>query len=85
MGNTPQETFEALIQPHLDSLYRAAYRLTGNSLDAEDLVQDVCLRAYPRLSELRKLDYPKGWLMKVQYRLFVDGSRHRDRSPVRPI
>lgn len=85
MGKTPRKTFETLIQPHLDSLYRAAYRLTGNSLDAEDLVQDVCLRAYLRLSELRELDYPRGWLMKVQYRLFVDGSRHRDRSPVQPM
>ncbi len=85
MGKIPQKTFETLIQPHLESLYRAAFRLTGNRHDAEDLVQDVCLRAYPRLSELRQLDYPRGWLMKVQYRLFVDGSRHRDRSPVRPM
>ena len=43
--------FDRLIAPHFAALYRAGYRLTGNRPDAEDLVQEVCLRAYPRLAE----------------------------------
>lgn len=85
MGETSKQDFEALIGPYFQALFRAAYRLTGNRPDAEDLVQEVCLRAYPKLGQLRSLDYPMGWLLKVQYRLFVDQVRHRDRSPLQPM
>ncbi|HEX5418462.1 MAG TPA: RNA polymerase sigma factor [Gammaproteobacteria bacterium] len=85
MSSTAHSTFAALIGPHVDALFRAAYRLTCNRPDAEDLVQEVCLRAYGKLAELERLDHPKGWLLKVQYRLFVDGARRRHRSPLRAI
>src|SRR5438045_7705830 len=74
--------FARLIAPHADALFRAAYRLTGNRADAEDLVQDVCVRAYANLVTLAKLERPKAWLMKIQYRAFVDGARRRGRSPL---
>ena len=75
--------FETLVEPHFEALYRAAFRLTRRSHDAEDLVQDVLLRAYSELARLRELDYVLGWLLRVQYRVFVDGDRRRRRSPVR--
>jgi RNA polymerase sigma-70 factor (ECF subfamily) len=83
MKATPHQDFARLIAPHLGALYRAAYRLSGNRIDAEDLVQDVCLRAYARLGVLRMLEQPKGWLLKIQYRVFVDAARRRKRSPLR--
>jgi RNA polymerase sigma factor (sigma-70 family) len=83
MTRAEHAEFARLIAPHLDALFRAAYRLTGNRADAEDLVQDVCVRAYANLRSLEELERPKSWLMKVQYRLFVDGARRRGRSPLR--
>jgi RNA polymerase sigma factor (sigma-70 family) len=83
MKTTPHEQFSRLIAPHLDALFRAAYRLAGNRADAEDLVQDVCVRAYANLGAMTALDQPKSWLLKIQYRVFVDGARHRERSPLR--
>jgi RNA polymerase sigma-70 factor (ECF subfamily) len=83
MKTTPHDEFSRLIAPHLDALFRAAYRLAGKRADAEDLVQDVCVRAYESLGALKALDQPKSWLLKIQYRVFVDGVRHRDRSPLR--
>jgi len=74
--------FDRVIGPHFDALYRAAMRLTRCHADAEDLVQDVVLRAMPELARLATLDAPLAWLLRVQYRLFVDGVRHRRRSPV---
>jgi RNA polymerase sigma-70 factor (ECF subfamily) len=75
--------FRELVTPHLTALFRSAYRLTGNRQDAEDVVQEVCVRAYTHLSSLSTIEQPKGWLLKIAYRVFVDGARRRTRSPVR--
>ena len=80
---TAHPEFRDLVAPHLQALFRSAYRLTGNRADAEDVVQEVCVRAYAQLSVLRALEQPKGWLFKIAYRVFVDGARRRARSPVR--
>jgi RNA polymerase sigma factor (sigma-70 family) len=76
-----KQEFEALVAPHFEALYEAAYRLTRRAHDAEDLVQEVCLRAYLKLDDIKTLEYVRGWLLRVQYRLFVDGDRRRRRSP----
>src|SRR5688572_22038793 len=80
---TAHPEFRELVAPHLAALFRSAYRLTGNRQDAEDVVQEVCLRAYTHLASLRTLEQPKSWLLKIAYRVFVDGVRRRARSPVR--
>lgn len=38
--------FEQLILPHLDAAYNLARWLTHNDQDAQDMVQDACLRAF---------------------------------------
>lgn len=74
--------FATLIEPHLPALYRFAWRLTGNGPDAEDLVQDACEKAWQKLALLEAADYPERWLMRILYNRFVDGVRHRERSPL---
>jgi RNA polymerase sigma-70 factor, ECF subfamily len=74
--------FDQLVRPHLDRLYRLAYRFTGAREDAEDLVQELCARMLPRLEELRRLDRPGPWLARALHNLYVDQARHRGRSPV---
>ena len=69
-----------LVQPHYEVLYRVAYRLTRSKHDAEDLAQEVCVRAYPRLAQLEQLEQPRGWLLRVMYRLFIDWSRRYERA-----
>lgn len=76
------ERFAALVEPHYEVLYRAAYRLTRSTHDAEDLTQEVCVRAYPRLSQLERLEKPRAWLLRVMYRLFVDWTRRYERTHV---
>jgi RNA polymerase sigma-70 factor (ECF subfamily) len=63
-------------------VYRVAYRLTGNRHDAEDLVQDVCERALRKAPEFAAAEDCRRWLLRVLYNRFVDGTRHRKRSPV---
>ena len=76
------QRFQALVGPHFEALHRAAFRLTRRQHDAEDLVQEVCLRAYRELRKLEALESVRGWLLRVQYRIFVDGVRKRVRSAI---
>jgi len=78
-GASKDARFEALLQPHYELLYRTAYRLTRCVPDAEDLAQEVVLRAYPRLDELQRLDDPRAWLLCVMRRLFIDQTRRYER------
>ena len=82
MSQISRDRFEALVRPHFEALYRAALRLTRSTHDAEDLVQEVCLRACRELETLERLEHVLGWLLRIQYRLFVDGDRRRRRSPI---
>jgi RNA polymerase sigma-70 factor (ECF subfamily) len=63
-------------------LYRAAYRWTGAVDRAEDLVQELLVRLYPKLDELRALDRVRPWALRVMYRIFVDQMRRERSSPV---
>ncbi len=76
------DTFESLVAPHVEQLYRLAYRYTGNQADAEDLVQDLLVKLFPRLDELRKVEQLRPWLAKSLYYLYVDRYRARKRNPV---
>jgi RNA polymerase sigma-70 factor (ECF subfamily) len=80
MPGTDHKRFSALIEPHLDALFRAAFRLTRNRADAEDLVQETCVRACERLEQLR--EPVKSWLLRVMHNLFVDGARRARISPI---
>lgn len=84
-GESEQDRFARLIRQHYQALYRAAFRLTRSEVDAEDLVQEVCVRAYPRIGEIEQLEQPRGWLLRVLYRLFVDLRRRYERKNVRAI
>lgn len=84
-GKSRVERFEALIGQHYSLLYRTAYRFTRSVPDAEDLVQEVCVRAYPRLDEIERLDQPHSWLLCVMRRIFIDQLRRFDRSHVESI
>lgn len=70
-----QASFEALIKPHLDRLYRLSFRLAGNKADAEDLFQDVLTKIFPRLDELIEIEKPVSWLCRVVYNHFIDNRR----------
>ncbi len=77
--------FDQLVQPHLQGMFRFAHRLTGNSQDAEDLVQDVMVKLYPRTDELMQVADLRPWLNRVLYRQFVDQTRRDKRRADQPL
>lgn len=80
-ANTAAE-FDHLLRDHIPALYRSAYRWTGAVDRAEDLVQELLVRLYPKLDELRRLDSIRPWALRVMYRIFVDQVRRERSSPV---
>lgn len=75
--------FDRLVRAHIPAWYRVAYRWTGTVDRAEDLVQDLLTRLYPRLDELRELDQIRPWATRVMYRIFIDQVRRQRNSPVK--
>ena len=73
-------SFDALIKPHLDRLYRLSFRLAGNKAEAEDLFQDVLTKIFPRLGELIEIEEPGSWLCRVMYNHFIDNRRRYARQ-----
>jgi RNA polymerase sigma-70 factor (ECF subfamily) len=72
--------FEHLVRPHLDHLYRVAYRFSGNACDAEDLVQDLLVKLYPKVTELAAVEQLRPWLARALYHHAIDVSRRANRS-----
>jgi RNA polymerase sigma-70 factor (ECF subfamily) len=67
--------FERLVRPHFDRLYRLAWRLAGNKAEAEDLFQELLIKAFEKLDDLVEIDEPGSWLSRVMYNLFIDEQR----------
>ena len=80
--NTEDTGFEELLAPHIDRLYRLAYRFSGNRHDAEDLVQELLVKLYPRSTELNSIEKLGPWLSRSLYYLFIDQFRRITNSPV---
>jgi RNA polymerase sigma-70 factor, ECF subfamily len=71
--------FEQVALVHLDSLYGAAFRLTRNARDAEDLVQDAMLRAYRFWDSFEKDSNCKAWLFRILTNTFINEYQRRKR------
>jgi RNA polymerase sigma-70 factor, ECF subfamily len=72
--------FERQALVHADALYGAAYRLTRNPRDAEDLVQDALLRAYKFWDSFQQDSNCKAWLLRIVTNTFINEYQRRKRS-----
>lgn len=77
------QTFERIVRPHFDRLYRLAWRLAGSRSEAEDLFQELLIRAYDKLDELVRIEEPGSWLARIMYNLFIDERRRFARQRLR--
>lgn len=77
-----KDRFEVLLRPHIEVLYRMAYRWTQSQDRAEDLVQDVLIKVASRVDEMEQLDNLKSWLLRIMYNRYVDDYRRQRASPI---
>src|SRR5207248_9558579 len=71
------DAFRALVERHSRSVFRLAFRMTGNEQDAEDVVQESFLRAYRRLGRFESRANFGTWLYRITANCAVDLMRAR--------
>ena len=76
------KAFEMLLAAHRDQAYRLAYRLTGSHADADDVLQDACLRAFRGMSKFDGRARFGTWFWRILVRAGADHERRRKRQPV---
>jgi len=77
---TDRALFEARVLPHLDAAYNLARWLTRDPHDAEDVVQEACVRALRYLASLREGGARAWFLTIVRHASYDWIERHRDRD-----
>jgi RNA polymerase sigma-70 factor (ECF subfamily) len=73
-------TFETLMLPHLDAAYNLACWLLRDPHDAEDAVQDACLRAHRAFERFRGAD-GRAWLLTIVRNVCYSHLRQGRRMP----
>jgi len=73
-------TWDEVARDHGRFMYSVAFRLTGNSADAEDVVQESLLRVKRGLATYRPGSL-QGWLARIVTNVFLDETRRRRRRP----
>jgi RNA polymerase sigma-70 factor, ECF subfamily len=65
----------------LDPLYRGALALTGDRLEAEDLLQETMMNAYREFGSFPEGTSPTTWLYRALISAYVSSCRSRHRRP----
>ena len=66
---------------YLDGLYGYAMALSRNTAEAEDLVQETCLRALRAIDQLRTDGSAKSWLFTILRNIWLNLVRQRRTAP----
>lgn len=69
------DAFRQLVERSKITTYRLAYDLTGSRQDAEDISQEVYIRAFRRLAAFRGDAKWSSWLHRITVNLFLDQKR----------
>jgi RNA polymerase sigma-70 factor (ECF subfamily) len=73
------DAFRVLVERHSRSVFRLAFRMTGNEQDAEDVVQETFLRAYKQLRHYESRSSFSTWLYRIASNYSLDLIRMRKR------
>src|SRR5207248_7084113 len=77
---TDAEQFETFMREYQNMVFSTAMRLVANQAEAEDIAQDVFLKAYERFAQLRDSPTAGGWLKTVATNMSLNHlSRYRSR------
>ena len=73
--------FEKEIIPHTAALFNYAMRITGDSDDADDLVQETLLKAFRFFDKFEKGTNSKAWLFRILKNSYINEYRRQVKEP----
>src|SRR5437660_1249526 len=74
-----RDAFRLLVDQHARALFRLAYRMTGNEIDAEDMVQETFLKAWKQIGKFDGRASFGTWLHRICANCSLDHLRGRQR------
>lgn len=77
--------FSTLVSNYQKKVFGTVYRMTGRSQDVEDVGQDVFLRLYQSLGQLREVGFFDTWLYRLTVNTVYDHLRRKRRATDVPM
>lgn len=78
-----RDAYRVLVERHSRTMYRMAYRMTGNAYDAEEVVQESFLRAYQKLNQFAGNANFGTWVYRIAANYAIDRLRQRNSEEAR--
>src|SRR5579859_7829733 len=72
-----QDAFTVLVERYKDAVQNLAYRMLGNTAEAEDVTQEAFVRAYTQLATYKPVHKFSTWLLSIASHLSIDQLRRR--------
>jgi len=78
--------FAEIYERHFDMIYRYVCLRVGNQMEAEDLTQQVFLKAHQSISSYKWKGAPfSSWLFRIAHNQVIDHHRKEARAPIMPL
>jgi RNA polymerase sigma-70 factor (ECF subfamily) len=71
--------FKSLVRRYEARLYNAAFRILGNSEEAEEVVQDTCIKLHQNLDKFRSQSTFAAWIFRIAHNTCLDKLRTKQR------
>jgi RNA polymerase sigma-70 factor, ECF subfamily len=81
VNNIREDEFTKETLPHEDALYNYALKISGNSDDAQDLVQETYYKAYRHFDKFQTGTNSKAWMFMILKNSFINDYRKSKREP----
>ncbi|MBY0359041.1 MAG: RNA polymerase sigma factor [Candidatus Obscuribacterales bacterium] len=76
--------FKSLVRRYQTRVYNAAYRILGNAEEAEDVVQDTCIKLHQNINKFNRNCTFAAWLFRIAHNTCLDILRAKQRKKVAP-
>jgi RNA polymerase sigma-70 factor, ECF subfamily len=78
-----RDAYRVLVERHSHTIFRLAYRMTGNRHDAEEVVQEAFLRGYQKLGQFAARSNFGTWVYRIAANYAIDRMRQRQKEESR--
>lgn len=74
--------FKSLVRRYENRLFNAAFRMLGNAEEAEEVVQDTCIKLHQGIDRFRSQSSFAAWLFQIAHNTCLDKLRTKQRRRI---